>query len=284
MKREKQDDIRDRVRERYAEVTAADRGCCCGDVPCSGVPTNVENASYRIGYTPDELCAIPEGANMGLGCGNPLAIAELVPGETVVDLGSGGGLDCFLAAKQVGESGKVIGIDMTAKMVKKASVNAKKGGYRNVEFRLGEIEHLPVPDESADVIISNCVINLSPDKPQVFRDAFRVLRKGGRLAVSDVAAIGRIPDEVRRDLDAYCGCVAGAASVLEVEQMLLEAGFLDVSVEVKDESRDAIKDWFPDSGVEKYVRAALIMARKPCARGRCDSLAPKTRTENNCQT
>jgi len=263
MKREKHEDIRDRVRERYAAVARTDPGCCCGDAPCSTVSTNAEDVSAKIGYTPEEMGAAPEGANMGLGCGNPQAIANLKPGETVVDLGSGGGFDCFLAAKQVGERGRVIGIDMTAKMVKKASVNARNSVYRNVEFKLGEIEHLPVSDESADVVISNCVINLSPDKPQVFRDAFRILRKGGRLAVSDVVAIGQLPDDVKQNLDAYCGCVAGAASVSEVERMLLEAGFSEVSVEVKDESRDAIKGWFPGSGIEEYVRSAEIKARKP---------------------
>ena len=262
MKKEKQDDIRDRVREHYAAVATKAIVCTCGD-PCCSPLAKAQDVSAKIGYTPEEMGAAPEGANMGLGCGNPQAIANLKPGETVVDLGSGGGFDCFLAAKQVGERGRVIGIDMTAKMVKKASVNARNSVYRNVEFKLGEIEHLPVSDESADVVISNCVINLSPDKPQVFRDAFRILRKGGRLAVSDVVAIGQLPDDVKQNLDAYCGCVAGAASVSEVERMLLEAGFSEVSVEVKDESRDAIKGWFPGSGIEEYVRSAEIKARKP---------------------
>jgi SAM-dependent methyltransferase len=206
--------------------------------------------------------AVPDGANMGLGCGNPQAIADLKPGETVLDLGSGGGLDCFLAAPRVGERGRVIGVDMTPEMVSKARANAEKAGFENVEFRLGEIEHLPVADDTVDVIISNCVINLSPDKRQVFRDAYRVLREGGRLAISDVVAVTPIPDRLKRSMDAHCGCIAGAALVSDVERMLKEAGFEDIVIQLKQESKALIRTWFPDSGCEDYVISATIQARK----------------------
>jgi SAM-dependent methyltransferase len=199
---------------------------------------------------------------MGLGCGNPQAIAALKPGETVLDLGSGGGFDCFLAASQVGEKGVVIGVDMTPEMITKARNNAANARVTNVEFRLGEIEHLPVADNSVDIIISNCVINLSPVKEQVFREAYRVLRQGGRLAISDVVAISSLPEKVKRDLDAHCGCVAGAAKVLEIEQMLNRAGFTQISVVVQEESDEFIRDWFPGSGVESHVRSAIITAYK----------------------
>ncbi len=199
---------------------------------------------------------------MGLGCGNPQAIAQMKRGEVVLDLGSGGGFDCFLAAKQVGEEGRVIGVDMTPEMLAKARENARKGNYTNVEFRLGEIEHLPVADNSVDVIISNCVINLSPAKGQVFRESYRVLKPKGRLAISDVVAINRLPDEVCQNKDAFCGCVAGAAQASEVEQMLWDAGFSEVSIEIKEESAQFIRDWFPGSGVENYVRSAVITAVK----------------------
>ena len=201
---------------------------------------------------------------MGLGCGNPQAIADLQPGEVVVDLGSGGGFDCFLVARQVGESGHVIGVDMTPEMIHKARGNAAKGGYSNVEFRLGEIEHLPVADNVADVVISNCVINLSPDKPSVYRDAFRVLKPGGRIAISDVLRLREFPEAVQESLDMLCGCVSGAASAAEVETVLEEIGFADVEISVRErESRDFIREWAPGSGIEDYVAAATIEAEKP---------------------
>ena len=206
---------------------------------------------------------------MGLGCGNPQAIAMLKKGEVVVDLGAGGGFDCFLAAKQVGEKGRVIGVDMTPEMVSKARENARKGKFANVEFRLGEIEHLPVADNSADVILSNCVINLSPDKQQVYQEAYRILKPGGRLAVSDVVAVGNIPKAVKSDLEKHSGCVAGAATVNELERMLKTAGFCAVSVTVKEESAEFIKDWFPGSGVERYVRSGEVRATKPVPGVKC---------------
>ncbi|HBA82707.1 MAG TPA: arsenite S-adenosylmethyltransferase [Verrucomicrobia bacterium] len=257
-----QDKIRGQVRQRYAGIAKTGGSCCGGDGCCSPDALLNPEASAKIGYTLEEIAAAPEGANLGLGCGNPQAIAALKPGETVVDLGSGGGFDCFLAARKVGETGRVIGIDMTPDMISKARGNAQKAGFKNVEFRLGEIEHLPAADGTADVVMSNCVINLSPDKAQVYADAFRVLRPNGRLAISDVVAVCDIPADVKCNLEAYSGCIAGAASVEETERMLREAGFVEVKVQVKNESRHFIKDWFPGSGAENYVRSASIEARK----------------------
>jgi SAM-dependent methyltransferase len=200
---------------------------------------------------------------MGLGCGNPQAVASLKPGETVLDLGSGGGFDCFLAARAVGETGRVIGVDMTPEMVSKARENAAKAGFKNVEFRLGEIEHLPIADNSIDVILSNCVINLSPEKRKVFDDAFRVLKSGGRLAVSDVVATAELPEEVKNDLALHAGCVAGASLIGDVEVMLRKSGFCDIRVQPKDESREFIRTWAPGSNIEDYVVSATIEAKKP---------------------
>jgi arsenite methyltransferase len=205
---------------------------------------------------------------MGLGCGNPQAIAMLRKGETVVDLGAGGGFDCFLAAKQVGPRGLVIGVDMTPEMVAKARANARKARFANVEFRLGEIEHLPVADNTANVIISNCVINLSPDKQQVYRDAYRVLAPGGRLAISDLVAVRPIPASVRNDAEKHSGCVAGAMELRVLKRILKASGFRDICVDVNERSREFIKDWFPGSGVEKYVRSAAVRAVKPGRNGR----------------
>jgi arsenite methyltransferase len=206
---------------------------------------------------------VPQGANMGLGCGNPQAIAALKTGETVLDLGSGGGFDCFLAARQVGETGRVIGVDMTPAMISKARHNAEQGGYRNVEFRLGEIEHLPVADATVDVIISNCVINLSPDKSRVFADAYRVLKPGGRLAISDIVASAELPEHVRTDMALYTGCMAGASLVADIEAMLAASGFTQIRVAPKDESKSFIRDWAPETEITDYVVSATIEAVKP---------------------
>jgi len=262
------DEIRQNVRSAYSEVAEADSaGGCCGEAAsCCGVSDDAQiNAiiSERLGYSKEDREAVPDGADMGLGCGNPRAIASLGPGEVVLDLGSGGGFDAFLAAREVGNSGRVIGVDMTPAMLSKARANAEKGRFDNVEFRLGEIEHLPVADDSVDVIISNCVINLSPDKPQVFRDAFRVLKAGGRLAISDVVASIELPDSVRNDPHLHSACVAGASTVDELHTMLTDAGFTDIRIQPKDESREFIKDWAPGSGVENYVLSATIEAVKP---------------------
>lgn len=226
-------------------------------------PTKV---SQGLGYSAEETNAVPDGANLGLGCGNPQAIAALNPGETVLDLGSGAGFDSFLAARAVGPTGRVIGVDMTPEMVSKARKNQANGGYENVEFRLGEIESLPVADSTVDVIISNCVINLSPDKPRVFREAFRVLKPGGRVAVSDIVAIAPIPEELRKDWELYTGCVAGASLVDDLKAMLKETGFTNIRIVRKGESREIISGWFPGRKAEDYVTSASIEAVKPATR------------------
>jgi SAM-dependent methyltransferase len=215
-----------------------------------------------MGYSEAELTAVPEGANLGLGCGNPSTIAALQPGETVIDLGSGAGFDCLLAARQVGAGGHVIGVDMTHEMLKKARDNAARIGAGNVEFRLGELEHLPIADNSADVVISNCVINLVPDKQQVFREAFRVLRPGGRLAVSDIINTALLPAELESDPALLCGCIAGAASAGDIENWLAAAGFADVRITAKPESRELIKTWAPGRNIEDHIVSAIIEARK----------------------
>jgi len=247
--------IKELVRSRYAAVAEGAAGCCGGGTP--------EEVSCGMGYSPAELASVPEGANLGLGCGNPQAIAAMQPGEVVVDLGSGAGFDCFLAAQQVGVTGCVIGVDMTHEMLEKARDNAARAGIANVEFRLGEIEHLPIADNTADVVISNCVINLVPDKAEVYREAFRVLRPGGRIAISDVVNIAPLPAELAADEALLCGCVAGAAGSDAVEHWLAAAGFADIRITVKPESRELVKNWAPGRRVENYVASATIEARKP---------------------
>lgn len=260
----KHDEIRQAVRENYAAVARSDSACGCGPACCTPVELPAADILSRgIGYSESEVSAVPEGANLGLGCGNPQAIAALKPGETVLDLGSGAGFDCFLAARQVGDSGLVIGVDMTPDMLSKARANAAKGGYANTEFRLGEIEHLPVADATVDVIISNCVINLSPDKAQVFRDAFRVLKCGGRLAISDIVATAVLPEEAKLDLALYTGCMAGASLIGELEAMMKSAGFDQVRITPKDESRAFIREWAPGRKIEDFVVSANIEAVKP---------------------
>jgi SAM-dependent methyltransferase len=254
------DKIRQEVRQQYGRVAESNgAGCGCGPTCCTPA-ASAETLSQGLGYSAGDVVAVPQGANMGLGCGNPQAIAALKTGEVVLDLGSGGGFDCFLAAQQVGASGQVIGVDMTPEMISKSRVNADKGGYRNVEFRLGEIEHLPVADGTVDAIISNCVINLSPDKAQVFRDAFRVLKRGGRLAISDIVATAELPPEVKSDLALYTGCMAGASPIAELESMLHAAGFKQISITPKDASREFIRGWAPGRSIEDYVASANIEA------------------------
>lgn len=260
----KKDVIRDAVRQRYGDIARVGGGCGCGTgaSSCCG-PASAGTPPLNLGYSPEETASAPDGANLGLGCGNPLALASLQPGQTVLDLGSGAGFDCFLAARAVGETGRVIGVDMTPEMVSKARANAVNGKYANVEFRIGEIEHLPVADASADVIISNCVINLSPDKPQVFREAFRVLKPGGRLAISDIVATAPLPEPVRNDLALYTGCMAGAVQAGELEALLAAAGFVGMRIRPKEQSRAFIHDWAPERGVEDFVVSATIEAVKP---------------------
>jgi arsenite methyltransferase len=272
------DDHRQSVRDAYAQVANANNegGACGIESSCCGVSDDAAIntlISTRLGYSEADLVAVPEGADMGLGCGNPRAIASLKEGEVVVDLGSGGGFDCFLAAQEVGESGHVIGIDMTPDMLSKARANAGKGKFTNVEFRLGEIEHLPVENDTANVIISNCVINLSPNKEQVFRETFRILKPGGRLAISDVVATIELPEEMRNDPVLVAGCMGNASLVEDLEEMIKAAGFENVHIEPKDESKEFIRDWAPDHNVTDYVVSASIEAVKPdpnaCCGGSC---------------
>lgn len=262
----KPDMIRDAVRESYASVAKRTGSSCGGGSSCCcGGGDVISVSSIKLGYSPDDLNAVPEGANLGLGCGNPQAIAALRPGEVVLDLGSGGGFDCFLAAQRVGKDGHIIGVDMTPEMISKARRNAESGNYTNVEFRLGEIEALPVADHTVDVIISNCVINLSPEKPRVFREAFRVLKPGGRLAISDVVATAEIPEEARRNMELYSGCIAGASTISTLETMLRNTGFTKIVITPNDTSRSFIQEWAPGHSIEEYVVAATMTAIKPDA-------------------
>ncbi len=263
MDTQKKEKIRSAVRSNYGRIAAAGGAGCSSS--CCGAPAGAaaRNISLGLGYTKEDVAAVPEGANLGLGCGNPQAIASLKQGETVLDLGSGGGFDCFLAARAVGETGQVIGVDMTPEMVGKARGNAEKSGFGNVDFRLGELENLPVADGTVDAIISNCVINLSPEKERVFREAYRVLKPGGRLAISDVVRTAELPDAVKKDLEMYTGCIAGASSLEELESLLQRSGFENIRVKPKDESRAFIRDWMPGSRLEDYVASATIEAVKP---------------------
>lgn len=262
MTNKKSDEIRIAVMENYRKVAVSDQsGCGCASSSCCARPD--ASVSIALGYSANDLSAVPEGADMGLGCGNPQAIASLKAGETVLDLGSGGGFDCFLAARSVGDKGLVIGVDMTPEMIAKARRNAENGGYANVDFRLGELEHLPVADGIVDIIISNCVINLSPEKEKVFREAFRVLKPGGRLAISDIVATAPMPDEIKKDLALYACCIAGASSVRDIENILRETGFEQIKIILKEESRTFIREWLPNSQVENYIVSATIEAVKP---------------------
>ena len=257
--------IKEMVRARYGAIAAAAEADCCAPAPasCCGPEASWYDKACRMGYSEAELAAAPEGTNLGLGCGNPQAIAALRPGKTVVDLGSGAGFDCFLAARQVGITGHVIGVDMTHEMLNKARDNAARIGASNVEFRLGELEHLPIADNTADVVISNCVINLVPDKEQVFREALRVLRSGGRLAVSDIVNTAPLPTVLKSDPALLCGCIAGAAPAERIAGWLASVGFVTVRITPKPESRELIKSWVPGRNIESHVVSALIEARKP---------------------
>ncbi|MFC1881044.1 arsenite methyltransferase [Thermodesulfobacteriota bacterium] len=277
--------IRQAVRDRYGKIANENTeapgkiigGSCCGGsepatgqssaASCCGGGSDVtsEQMSALMGYSKQDFASVPDGANLGLGCGNPVALASLKAGETVVDLGSGGGFDCFLAAKQVGDTGKVIGVDMTPDMLSKARANAEKMQAKNVEFRLGEIEHLPVADNSTDIIMSNCVINLSPDKIGVFRDAYRILKPGGRLAISDIVALVPLPEEIQQNLALVSACVGGAATIDDTRAMLSEAGFTNIKITPKDQSRRLISEWTAgdSKNAGDYVVSAYIEATKP---------------------
>ncbi|HEY87671.1 MAG TPA: arsenite methyltransferase [Dehalococcoidia bacterium] len=226
----KEEEIKKVVREGYAKIAKQDSPCCTPVSSCCGSTDLAQDISKQIGYTDEELGVVPEGANLGLGCGNPVALASLREDETVLDLGSGGGFDCFLAADRVGKKGRVIGVDMTPEMIEKARGNAKKGNYGNVEFRLGEIENLPVADNAADVLISNCVINLVPDKRRAFKEAFRVLKPGGRLMISDIVLLKELPAFIKNSIEAYIGCISGAIMRDEYISTIEAAGFHEVSI------------------------------------------------------
>lgn len=258
------------VRERYARIASSGASetegseCCATDEYCAdGTTERVAETAEQLGYSRREVESVDGEANLGLGCGNPKALASLEGGETVLDLGSGAGFDCFLAAREVGESGRVVGVDMTPEMVEKARANAAENGGDTVEFRLGEIEHLPVADASVDVVISNCVVNLSPNKPQVFREAFRVLQPGGRLAISDVVLTADVPEGVRADPDSVASCVAGASTVDRLQEMLVGAGFEQVDVSPKEDSEQFISEWDEEHDVSDFLASANVTARKP---------------------
>lgn len=263
----KENEIRESVMERYSKIATSNSGtnCCSPNAKnsCCGKPEDFDLKSLRIGYSVEEVNLAPENSNLGLGCGNPQAIANLQEGEIVVDLGSGAGFDAFLAAKKVGLKGKVIGVDMTPAMISKARNNAAKIDSQNVEFRLGEIEHLPVANETVDVIISNCVINLSPEKQQVFNEAFRILKPGGRLAISDVVSLKELPAKIKIDMELYGACISGASSIDSLTKMMKNAGFINIKIEPKEESKEVIRDWDLDNDFADFVISASIEAIKP---------------------
>jgi len=259
-----QNEIRDAVRERYAEIARISENkpssCCGTSSSCCGSP---DISAIEIGYKNDDVNAAPDAAGFSLGCGNPTAIAGLRQGETVLDLGAGGGFDCFLASRQVGPKGHVIGVDMTPEMISKARRSAAKLGYTNIEFRLGEIEHLPVGDSTVDVIISNCVVNLAPDKRAVYADAFRALAPGGRIAISDVVETTPLPDELRSRTDLLSACTVGAIGIDAILTILREVGYVDPKIDVDEASRGMIDGWAPGFALGRYLASALITARKP---------------------
>ena len=258
------DDTKRFVRATYGQI-AGEGGDCCSSSCCQDDDgeTLPATTSARLGYRDTDLASVPQGSNLGLGCGTPHRLAELQEGETVLDLGSGGGLDCFLAARQVGSRGHVIGVDMTAEMVSLARQHLNAHGVDHVDFRLGEIEHLPVADGCVDVVMSNCVINLSPDKAAVFLEAMRVLKPGGRLAISDVVATAPVPPSLRRDLGAVARCLGGAATVSEITDMLSGTGFVDVRIETLERSDESVRTWAAPRGLRDDIVSATIEARKP---------------------
>ncbi len=248
---EKPKDIKKIVQDSYGKIAETNGSCCCGSSSsCCGGTRSAAEASQKLGYNAEDLANIPKDANLGLGCGNPTAFASLREGETVLDLGSGAGIDCFMSARKVGEKGQVIGVDMTPEMIKKARQNAEKGNYRNVEFKLGEIENLPVADNSVDVVISNCVINLSPDKKKVFQEVFRVLKPGGRIMVSDMVLLKELSAELKRSFEAYVACIAGAILKEEYLNLIKAVGFREVKTAAE-----------PALAVENVVGAASDLTK-----------------------
>ncbi|MEM1282076.1 MAG: arsenite methyltransferase [Chlamydiota bacterium] len=261
-----EDQLKREVRAAYREVAEANNAkkSCGNGRSCCGVSEKADKDYWQqLGYTDEEIENLPDGCNMGLGCGNPHLMASFHRGEKVLDLGSGGGIDVFLAANRVGPEGKVYGVDMTLEMVLKARSNAAKSGFKNVEFLLGEIEHLPLPNNSIDAIISNCVVNLSTNKENVFKESFRVLKEGGRLAISDIVAFKPLPKEMRDDSELFCNCISGAVTIKDLKVMLAEAGFSNIEIEPEQDSRMFIKEWVPGSDAENYVVSAKIKATKP---------------------
>ncbi len=257
----KEEKVRKIVRDGYAEIAKKEKSCCSAPTSCGcNTPNMSEEISRRIGYTNEEIGSVPEGANLGLGCGNPVALASLKKGQTVLDLGSGGGFDCFLAANRVGKSGRVIGVDMTPEMIDKARENARKDKYENVEFRLGEIENLPVADNTVDVIISNCVINLSPNKKRVFEEAFRALKPNGRLMVSDIVLLKKLPETIRKNVQAYIGCLSGAEMKNKYLQMIKDAGFQEVKI--IEENYFPVENMANDPTAQAIVKTSEIPAEK----------------------
>jgi len=270
----KDKEIKRVVKEAYTKIAKQDNSCCGSANSCYGNTDLEQDISKKIGYTKEELSTVPEVANLGLGCGNPVALASLKEGKTVLDLGSGAGLDCFLASSKVGEKGRVIGVDMTKEMIKKAKENAEKGDYKNVEFRLGEIEKLPIADNTIDVVISNCVINLSPNKRRVFQEIFRVLKPGGRIAISDIALLKELPEKIKESTDAYVGCVAGAILIDKYRKIVEISGLKDIVITVKNSSacidddtkdpigRDILNRLGENESLEGYVVSVYIEGYK----------------------
>jgi len=262
-------EVKKAIREAYGQIAERDRGCCCGTGKA-----NARKSAESVGYSEEELKAAPEGANLGLGCGNPTAIAGLKAGETVLDLGSGAGFDCFLAAREVGPGGKVIGVDMTPEMVEKARSNARGNGFENVEFRLGEIENLPVADNSVDVVISNCVINLSSEKGRVFEEIKRVLKPGGRAAITDIALLKELPGKLRESVEAHVGCVAGAVPLDDYRRLVESSGLRDVKITAERDSccidpdtedplgRAILEGLEPGESLGDYLASVQVEARK----------------------
>jgi len=257
------EDIKARIRRDYGRIARKERTGCCCNCDCSTGSIDLLTVAEKLGYSAEELGNIPKAANLGLGCGNPLALLSLKEGQTVLDLGSGAGFDCFLAREKVGETGLVIGVDMTPEMVELARRNAESRGYHNVQFLLGEIEDLPLADESVDVVISNCVVNLSPDKASVFREAYRVLKPSGKLCVADAVVTAEIPPEIKGRLDLISGCLAGAARVEEIEAMLLDVGFVDVRMAAIGNSDEVISGWTLGEQATSFLASYIIEASKP---------------------